>query len=193
MTPSPEPTHRTSDFVCPLRQILRATVKCQKHITTIIVALLLTCGPTAILLTVRPIIVLALQRQPWWSRPHINVEIFKTISPAITDRDAPAAVMNKNRMFRVITSTIHTIPNVIVRRSSHAMRTTTITNAFSLKTSARLCAASSQRPLTYGCAAAAVAPAQPIPRPICAWSIDFLYYNQTTESLCGQVEFVAHG
>lgn len=112
-----------TDEFCPLRNSVRLFSKRDTNIRPHIVLLLLGCGPAAILLAVRSVVVNSVQTKVGLIRgPHILVEIAKRTSPAITDNDTAPTVGRPFWASRIATSPYHRSPHCIQGMLRHSMR-----------------------------------------------------------------------
>lgn len=80
---------------------------------TSILCLRLPSRPAAILWRVITSIVLTFQRQPSWAGSHVSEEGFVRVSPAITDSDASASVVDIVGPLRVVAACLHIAPRAI--------------------------------------------------------------------------------
>lgn len=115
------------------------------NITATIFSLLRHIKPTAIILTVRAIIVLALNRMPiTWSYAHVAKKCDERIYPLTAYYDAASAISRERSFIRVMAASLHAAPYVIFRRICFAVSSCSSRYCLDSKTAARFCKAASK-------------------------------------------------
>lgn len=80
------------------------------------------CRPSTISRAIRSVRIDAIDRQSFRARPHIRVEVFKTVKPAIADSDSSAAVMLKVGIARTEATAAQAAPNAVLWCIRHSVR-----------------------------------------------------------------------
>lgn len=88
---------------------------------TSIVRLRVTTGPPAIIRRVIAIVVDTVQRQAWRASSHIGIERREVVLPPRTDTNTSASIVLIGGVFRVLASTAHETPTVVLRRIGQTM------------------------------------------------------------------------
>lgn len=149
-----------------------------------IVRLLFRCGPVAIIRRVTGVVLAALNRvMSRWSRTHVGIEGWEIV-PAVTNRDASAAIVLPTVSFRIGTAPFHQRPYAIFSRCSQAVCGFHRLHDFSMNTTAALRIAFSQTRRHRDCCATAIAPTFPgrFTGLLCSGD-----YAQTTKSSTSQI------
>jgi hypothetical protein len=102
-------------------------------------------GPPTILRRVVSVIVSAIQGQPVGSWPHVGVERFEAVAPAVADGDTAATVVLPFRVLGITAALFHRVPNGVFRCVIEAVSCIRFTNAFIAETATALCVTFSQR------------------------------------------------
>lgn len=94
----------------PFPKAKRLAVECNQTSSAIVVSLLCSGGPFAVVLAIAKIVLDSFERVLWGrSRPHVAVERLE-IKPFRTNRNAPPSVAVVTRMIRVAASVVHVMP-----------------------------------------------------------------------------------
>ncbi len=112
-----------SEFFSPLSYIKRFSVKFKNNIVSFIVSLLFYCRPPTILCTISKHIIFSINAVVnAWSFAHVCKEIFKRISPSITNHDTSTTIINIIGRFLSKASFLYPSPNAIFRSITHVVR-----------------------------------------------------------------------
>ena len=105
----------------PLRECMRLPSKRDKSISTEVIILFFSGGPSTIAGFIISVIINSVKRMfGSWRITHISKEISK-IMPVITYRNPSSAIIIKRWVNRVFTSLEHCSPNMINRKFAHTM------------------------------------------------------------------------
>ena len=155
-------------------------------------SLFVPSSPPAILRRVTAVIVAAVERLVFRSRAHVSVEVFKTFQPTLAHRNAATSIVGIVLSVSVVASLFHTRPDVVFGRVSATMFPASISEIFTLPTTARRRVSVVQFIHLDNAGRAAIAPANPSPSPVFAGAPftlarGFLDNQQAAEPLASQV------
>lgn len=123
----------------PFEKVLSVTVAGEHFIVPPVLRLLKHVSPAAVLGGIAEAIVHSLYRVLGrWPRPHVGVEVLKRIEPPFTNGNSAPTVVFVSRDCDVAAASLDLRPGSELRRTGHAMRTSSSTQAFDLQASAAL-------------------------------------------------------
>lgn len=122
----------------PSHQGLRLTVERQQAIAPLVPLLLLLRNPAAILRSVRPVGVHAIQKLPLGACSHVRVEVSE-VPPPVADGDAATSIQVPADVVGVGAAFNHRTPRVPCRRLAHHVAAVQRTDGVSFKAPARSC------------------------------------------------------
>ena len=110
------------DFLRPILNALRSALICDHERLTRITHLLIACDPLAVIRTITARVICSIEFVLWGgARPHIGDERGE-VAPRFTDRYTACAVEFICRIVHVLAALPHSIPSLIFRRPSIAVR-----------------------------------------------------------------------
>lgn len=167
---------RHINFSSPLSNRLAAVIERDSDGVASVIRLL-PCGcPAAISRFIVAVVVDAVKRvTATRSQPHVVVEVFKRVSPTVTNLDTTAAIIGVARITLVGTPRNQPVPRFVLGCSCQAML------PFMMVTSATSCFPGDQARRGYGLLVAALAAAQPY-RVLIAVIAQIAYYSQVAET-----------
>jgi len=80
-----------------------------------IIRLILITSPNAVFWRIRTIVVFSFKGIVFWTSAHICQKIIKRIFPPITHNNASLTITKKRRVFGIVTTTQHCLPNLMFR------------------------------------------------------------------------------
>lgn len=103
-----------------------------------VIALLFSCGPSAVAGLIVPVNINSVESEPSWFFPHISKEVGE-IKPPIANRYSSAPILVELRFFAVGTTLNHRPPRLVGTGVRHAMRDVVGIPRFGLETPTGFC------------------------------------------------------
>ena len=97
----------------PLSNCQGFAVHGESLITALIVRLLFTGRPAAIIGLIIAVVILSIDLAVRWTRSHVRIEGFETVTPALTHRDASTTIILVSRCLRIEATVLRMCPRSI--------------------------------------------------------------------------------
>lgn len=194
----PQSTLRQTEASFPLRQVCSDALVRGEHSFPRVAVLLSISGPATIFRRVRTVVVNAVQRvAAIWARPHVGVEGFKRVKPALTNRNASSAVIGVALPSWVEATLSHRAPGVVLRsrrtRSGMAMFAFGWPAMRDPRAAAGLCGTTFQCAFLQHSLCPAIASAEPKARVLIAFSLSNNGPQTATFINAHQLNYIACG
>lgn len=178
-------------FSGPLRHSQPLSTELENMIAPCVVALLNTSCPATVVWRVTKIVIDAVNAIfAGWTLTHIGVKIFKTFSPAITNRDAAPSISRVGFVVFAIAAIKNACPNGVFGCVCHAMCRVFPCGNFLAQATTTLCVTCSQTLSGVHGPIAAIALAQPLGFSVACCS-DKTEHNKSAKTLAAYILYIS--
>lgn len=173
-------------FLGPFRNRQTFTLKLKNVVAATVICLCHRSSPPAIIGRIPLVVINAIYRIFWpWFWPHVMHELFKAISPSVTNCYAAAAIVFVSGDIRIFTAVYDGCPYSILWRVRHAVRSIALNRPIARQTTTTFASALLQRPSANYAFVAAITKAKPHRTTVLRAYIS--KHDKTTKPLSGQV------